>query len=125
MELRRLPACRAEGLFNVVFPFVLKQFRVLGLDVQGDYFRGKPGSKFNSLAGDVAPTVDGNNYNRRLAETCRVDGNPARGEDHYGVVVAADSSEQNNRQGNEKQRNPGALSEFRNQHDATDRGKIL
>ena len=91
MELGRFLACRAEGLLNVVFPVVLKQFGVLvGLDVQGDHFRGKPGSKFNSLAGDVAPAVDGNDRNGVLAETCRVDGNLAGSEQLHGVVVAAD-----------------------------------
>src|SRR5207245_3100357 len=55
--------------------------------------------------------------NGRLAETCSVDGNLAGGEDLQGMVVAADSGEENNRQGNEEQRDPGAFSEFRNQHD--------
>src|SRR2546425_875813 len=117
-ELWRLPARGAEGLLNVAFPVLAKQFGVLvGLDVQGDHFRRKPGGKFNSLAGDVAPAVDGNDGNGRLAETCSVDGNLASGENLQGVVVAADSGEKNNRQGNEEQRDPGAFNEFRNQHD--------
>ncbi len=78
---------------------------------------GKPGGKFNSLAGDVAPAVDGNDDNGRLAEACRVDGNLARGEHLYGVVVAAHGDEESNRQRNEQKRNPGAFHEFRNQHD--------
>src|SRR5258708_29497520 len=97
MELGWLLACRAEGLLNVVFPVVLEQFGMLvGLDVQGDHFRGKPGSKFNSLARDVAPAVDGNDRNGMLAETCCVDGNLAGGEQFHGVVVAADQGEENN-----------------------------
>src|SRR6202163_2035726 len=119
MDLGWLLACGAEGLLNVVFPVVLKQLGMLvGLDVQGDHVRGNPGSKFNSLAGDVAPAVDGNNRNRMLAETCRIDGNLAGGEQFHGVVVAADKGEENNCQRNEKQRNPSAFYEFRNQHDA-------
>src|ERR1700724_778738 len=107
MELRRLPACRAEGLFNVVFPFVLKQFRVLGLDVQGDYFRGKPGSKFNSLAGDGAPAVDRDDRDWMLVEARRVHGILAAGEHLHGVVVTANKREEDNGQGNEKERDPG------------------
>ena len=111
--------CRAEGSLNVLFPVVLKQFGMLiGLDVQGDHFRGKPGSKFDSLAGDVAPAVDGNDRNGMLAEAGRVHGNLASGEHFHGVVVAADHGEENNRQGNEEQRNPRALHEFRNQNNA-------
>ena len=69
--------CRAEGSLNVLLPVVLKQFGMLrGFDVQGDHFRGKPGSKFNSLAGDVAPVVDGNHRDGMLAETCRIDREP-------------------------------------------------
>src|SRR5580704_15157677 len=99
MELGRLLARRAEGLLNVVFPVVLKQFGVLvGLDVQGDHFRGKPGSKFDSLAGDVAPAVDGNDRNGVLTETNCVDWNLASGEYFHRVVVAAHKGEKNNRQ---------------------------
>src|SRR3984893_3851007 len=87
MDLGWLLACRAEGLLNVVFPVVLKQFGMLvGFDVQGDYLRGKPCSKFNSLAGDVAPAVNGDDRNRMLAETCRVNGNFGGGEQPHGVV---------------------------------------
>src|SRR5579872_2390266 len=97
MELGRLLACRAERLLDVMPPFRLQQFVVLaGLDVQGYRFRGKPGGKFNSLAGDVAPAVDGDDDNGRLAETCRVDRNLARGQHPYRVVVAAHSDEENN-----------------------------
>ena len=118
MELGRLLACRAEGLLNVEFPVVLKQFGVLvGLNVQRDHFRGKPGSKFNSLPRDVAPPVDGDDRYRVLAETCRVDRNLAGGEHLHGVVVAADHDEENNRDRDEKQRNPSAFCEFRNQDD--------
>ena len=67
-----------------------------GINVQGDHFWGKPGGKFNSLARDVAPAVDGNDHNGMLAETYRVDGNLAAGERFHGVVVAADNGEQNN-----------------------------
>ena len=90
---------------------------LVGLDVQGDHFRRKPGGKFDSLAGDVAPAVDGNDGNGMLAETGRVDGNPASGEHFHGVVVAAHNGEENNRQGNEDQGNPSALHKFRNQND--------
>src|SRR5580693_2194149 len=111
-------ACRAEGLLNVALPVLLKQFRVLGgLDVQRDHFRGEPCGKFNSLAGNVAPAVNGNDRNGWVAETRRLDGNLTDGEELYGVVVAADHGKENNRQRNEKQRNPGAFSEFRNEYD--------
>src|ERR1700738_4511629 len=96
MELGRLLACRAKGLFNVVFPVVLKQFRVLGLDVQGDYLRRKPGSKFNSLSGDGVPAVERDDRDWMLAETCCVDGNLAGGEQCHAVVVAANKGEENN-----------------------------
>ena len=43
-------------------------------------------------------------------------GNLARGEHPDGVVVAADRDEENDRQGNEEQRDPRAFDEFRNQH---------
>src|SRR5271157_2502051 len=118
MELGRLLACRAEGSLNVVFPVLLKQFGVLGeLDVQGDDFRGKPGGKFNSLAGDIAPAVDGNDRNRRLAETCHVDGILAGGKHLDRMVVSTYEDEDNNNQRNEEQRNPCALNELCNQHD--------
>jgi hypothetical protein len=68
-----------------------------GLDVQGDHFRRKPGSEFNSLAGDVAPTIDGNEGNGMLAETRCVDGNLAGSEHFHRVVVAPDNGEENNR----------------------------
>src|ERR1700691_2649867 len=90
-------------------------------NVQGDHFRGKPGRKFNSLAGNVAPAVDGNHCDGMLAETCRVDGNPAAGEYFHVVVVAADDGEEKDRQGNKKQGDPCAFQEFRNQHDARGR----
>src|SRR5260370_32504484 len=97
MELGWFLACRAEGLLNVVFPVILKQFGMLvGLDVQGDHFRGKPGSKFNSLAGDVAPAGDGNDPNGMLAETCRVDRNLAGCKQFHGVVVTAAKGAENN-----------------------------
>src|SRR5208283_2335291 len=70
-----LLAFRAKGSLNILFPVVLKQCGMLvGLDVQGDHFRGKAGSKLNSLASDVAPTIDGNDRNGVLAETGGVDG---------------------------------------------------
>src|SRR5271157_1599250 len=117
LELGRLFAGRAEGLLDVAIPVFAQQFGVLGgLDVQGDYFAGKPGGKFNALARDVAPAINGNNGDGRLAESCRIDGNPAIGEELHRVVVAADNGEENNRQRNEQQRNPGALTELRNQH---------
>src|SRR5271157_150014 len=110
MKLGRLLACLPERPLDVVFPVLLEHFGVLGqLDVQGDHFRGKPGGKFNSLASDVAPAVDGNDCNRRLAEACDVDGNLAGGEHLNRVVVAADKDEQNDRQRDEKQSNPRAL----------------
>ena len=88
-----------------------------GLDVQRDHFRRKPGGKFNSLAGDVAPAIDGNDDNGRLAETCRATGTLHAVSMFYGVVVAADRGEENNCQRNEEQRDPCAFHEFRNQHD--------
>src|SRR5580700_9506817 len=118
MERRRLLASSPKGLVNVPLPVVLKQLRVLGgFDVYCDHFRRKPGGELNSLAGDIAPSVDGNHGNRRLTGTSRVDGNPARGEDPYGVVVTPDNDEEKNRQRNEKKRDPGAINELRNQHD--------
>ena len=89
---------------------------LVGLYVQGDHLWGKPGGKFNSLAGDVAPAVDGDDRNGMLVETCRIDRNLASGEHFHRVVVAADNDEENNRHGNEKQRDPGAFHEFRDQH---------
>ena len=65
--------------------------------MQGDDLRRKPGSKFDSLAGDVAPAVDGNDRNGVLTETNCVDGNLASGEYEQG--------------------NPSALYKFRNQND--------
>src|SRR3989442_9016870 len=104
-ELWRLPARRAEGLLNVALPVLAKQFGVLvGLDVQGDHFRRKPGGKFNSLAGDVAPAVDGNDGNGRLAETCSVGGNLASGENLQEVVRAARTGVKNHRQSEENAR---------------------
>ena len=84
--------------------------------MQGDYFPGKPGGKFNPLPGDVAPAVHGHNRDGSLAEAIRVDGNEAVGEDLHRVVVAADHGEKNNRQRDEEQGNPGALCELRDQH---------
>jgi hypothetical protein len=75
---------------------------LVGFDVQGDHFRGKPDGKFNSLAGEVAPVVDGNDRNGMLAQTSRVDGNLAGCEQFHGVVVAADKCEENNCPGNEE-----------------------
>ena len=98
MELRRLLAGRTEGLLNVAFPFLSQDFVVLGeRNVQGDDFRGEPGCKFNSLAGDSAPAVDDDNGNGRLAETCNVNRVLASREHPDRVVVAADKHEDNNR----------------------------
>jgi len=113
MELGRLLAGRAEGLLNVAFPFLSQDFVVLGeRNVQGDDFRGEPGGKFNSLAGDSAPAVDDDNGNGRLAETCHVNRVLASREHPDRVVVAADKHEDNNREWNEKQRNPRTLQEL-------------
>jgi hypothetical protein len=89
LELWRLLALRAERSLNVLFPIVVKQLRMLvGLDVQGDHFRGKPGGQLNSLAGNVAPAVDRNYRDGMLTETGRVDGDLARGQHFHGVVFS-------------------------------------
>ena len=105
MELRRLLARRAERSFNVVFPVILKHPECsLGSTCKA-ITSGESRGKFNSLAGNVAPAVDRNHRDRRLAETCRVDGN-LQLVSISRVVVAADHGEENNRQRNEEQRNP-------------------
>ena len=50
-------------------------------------------------------------------KACRVNGNPATGEQLHGMVVAADNREEDNRQRNKKQRDPGAFCKFCHQHD--------
>src|SRR5208283_4975078 len=113
MELGRLLAGRAERFLNVAFPFLLQYRVVLGeRNVQGDDFRGEPGGKFNSLAGDTAPAVDDDDGNGRSVETCHVNWVPASRERPDRVVVAADKHEDDNRQRNEQQRNPCALQEL-------------
>lgn len=42
---------------------------------QSDHFRRKPCSKFNFLASDPAPAVDGNDRNGVLAKACCVEPN--------------------------------------------------
>ena len=105
-----------------MFPVVFQQLGMfVGFYMQRDHFRRKPGGKFNSLTGNVAPVVDGDDRDRMLAETGRVDGYLAVGEHLHVVVVAADDGKENDGQGNEEQRDPGAFREFRDQHD--DRGR--
>src|SRR5208283_2202834 len=117
LELRRFLAGGAEGLLDVALPVFAEQFGVFGgLDVQGDYFGGKPGGEFDALSGDVAPPIDGNNRDGRLAESCGIDGNPATGQEFDVVVMAADEGEEKNRCGNEEQCNPGAIDEFRDEN---------
>src|ERR1019366_9406780 len=114
MELGRLLAGRAERLLNVAFPFLLQHLVVLGgRNVQRDDFRGEPGSKFNSLTGDIAPAVDDNDRDGRLAETRHVNRILAGREQPDHVVVAADKNEDDNRQRNDQQSNPCALQELR------------
>src|ERR1035437_77335 len=98
---------------------------LVGLHVQGDHFRGKPGSEFNALARDIAPAIDGDNRNGMHAEASRVNGDLAGGEHLHEVVVAADNGKENNYQRNEKQRDPSALHEFRYQYDSRGTGSEI
>src|SRR5258707_4035297 len=80
LELWRLFAFRAEGGLDVALPVSVQQFGVLGrVDMQGEDVRGKPEGKLNSLASDVAPAVDGNNGDGRLAGIRQGDGNLSGG----------------------------------------------
>src|ERR1022692_3609752 len=68
-----LLASRLEGLLDILFPVVLKQFRMLvRFHVHGDHFWRKPGSKLDSLAGNTAPAVDGNHRDGMLAQASHI-----------------------------------------------------
>ena len=58
----------------------------------------------------------GDDRNRMLVQMGAFTGFSAAGEDFHGVVVATDQDEAHDGEGNEKQGDPGALGEFRNQN---------
>src|SRR5260370_35629857 len=67
-EFRRLLACRAEGLLHVALPVLTKQFGgLLGVDGQRDQFLGRRRGKFDCVAPNPAPALEGNNCNGRAA----------------------------------------------------------
>ena len=116
VQFGRLFAGGAIGLDNVTVPVELKEFGLLGgVHVESDHIGRETRSEFNALAGDVAPAIDGDDGDGRVAEAGGVNGNHASGAHFHGVVVAANPDEKCNCKGNEEKGDPGALGEFGDQ----------
>ena len=74
------------------------------------------GGKFHALFGNAVPILDGNNGDRRSG-LVRGHRNGALRAHAHGVIVTAHGAKKKDHQRNEKQGDPGAFREFRDQHD--------
>jgi len=117
VQLRWFLTRRLERFFDVLFPVVLQQFRMLVGSTCTAITSGDSRAanwipwQVILLQRSIAITA-----NRMLAQTSHIHGILATGKQFHRVIVAAHKHEASNREWNEKQRNPGAFYELRHQH---------